>query len=1643
MATFPNSAIPLTGYVGLTDPADTYATHVDILGWGGKMSVATITERNAIPLARRKFGMMVTVNADPTPANNKTYRLDNIALGGSTDTLTDNDNWSEFNSGSGGVYVFSNGITETAGTVKLGGALDEVATVIQGADGQSFAIRNAADTEGFIANFVAGSASTMVIKAETGNITVGSSISITSGLAQIDMPSGQILLKYNSGVLLNAVSTKIEITKDFKLSTAVAPFSTAEEGYIMANSLEKDFRGYINGAWANFTRPGIVTTASTSITPTEADRNSVYYLTADTAITVTLNNLSVGHAISFVLVGDGPVTFAAGSGMTFAGLNDTLSMQNTQATLIQKSATEWTGFGALGDLSEGYTTIQNYGTALPLRNTLNILGGLTGEDVGGKTQIRLGGSFDAAVTLLTNGFDFIAHTAAAGRRSRYAVTTTMADFQHYASTGDSSIISFSDAADVVSTSWLIGVGADTKRIQMIANVSGITITDSVSDLGMLYAADYGLNFSTRSITDKNYQDTHLGGKLFPVPGAPQDGQSIRWNNGGNTWEYFTAGSGSGSGTVSSFSAGNLSPLFTTSVATATTTPALSFTLTTQAANRVFAGPLSGSAAAPTFRSLIPTDIQYITRSQGGATYELTEADNGYVISFTNAAGCVVTIPTGLSAGWKAHLFRSAGMTGGDLVITSDGTLYSAGTTLDTAKTIATVWHDSGNIHYAIGAFLSATGGTTYTFSNGLTETGGSVVLGGALTANTTITGAATYDLTLGTFASRIQDFNISATTVGIDTTDFYVWGDVNRLEGETITLAASTNVYLQPQGSIYLTANNVYIQDIASATSANILYYNSATGNVTYGAAPTAYTFGNGLTNTAGTVTLGDATITDDITFGNFSETYAFTVGWSGRASTVGFSSLYISLESDGAGDGSGQTSIAHWYDADASTNHYVSHVLNSDYEGIQKFRYNTPNTGYTTARGAIMLARSVTGSGGVANGVGYDITYQIKNSSVNGYAPDASIQYTLTDVTAGGEDSKYTFQTNAAGSTVTAMELSRGGLLVPALANTTTVDVLYYNSATGAITYGTAPGGTSYTFSNGITNTAGAVKLGGALTGNTTITGADTYSLTLGSGSSGKLGNFNVGVEGDVNDDKGVISFFNGTVQVGGDYAFNQWYAQNQDAGFGRYSNTTFTTEVGSDDDLGLDGYSRAQIMLDAGAPWEEGDIYPVTSAHITLEVKNTDNEIITFQLSTTNNQIKVEGDDAGFKGIVYNADYSSGYTSRSLVDKGYADSKFLGLALAAPTGSEVNKSIRWNSGGTAWEYYTPSVGGGGITNGAAANEMMKSDGTNATTSGIFSTSDGNILLGAAAGSGGNRSITAQGSATDIALDLYSKGDGLITIRKGSTYKFIATAAVGLYGDNFYFYGSNSGGNGMHYDQGNKILQFIDPVLADFAISGMNTAIAGGNGGGLLVRGGNADNVSGNGNGGTLTLKSGLRRTAGVGTDGNVEIDSLAGFIKLTQTPANDDALTQVLVRDGSTGYIKYRSASSLSGGGSTAGAITFVLYNGGDDLTTGLKDTPILIPTGFAATAWHIMAYDIDNVLMSTSAVVDIVSDEFANLPLAGGDTITGSDKPTLSSTSTGSDTSITWTAIVGGEYVQAEIESISAGVKKLVVVIKGTKS
>lgn len=100
--------------------------------------------------------------------------------------------------------------------------------------------------------------------------------------------------------------------------------------------------------------------------------------------------------------------------------------------------------------------------------------------------------------------------------------------------------------------------------------------------------------------------------LLLAPSAGTAGQVLT-SNGGGMPSWTTV---SGSGTVTNFSAGNLSPLFTTSVSNSTTTPALSFTLSSAAAYTIL-GNNTNASAAPTYFTPVLASALY--QNQGTTT----------------------------------------------------------------------------------------------------------------------------------------------------------------------------------------------------------------------------------------------------------------------------------------------------------------------------------------------------------------------------------------------------------------------------------------------------------------------------------------------------------------------------------------------------------------------------------------------------------------------------------------------------------------------------------------------------------------------------------------------------------------------------------------------------------------------------------------------------------------------------------------------------------------------------------------------------------------------------------------------------------------------------------------------------------------
>lgn len=107
-------------------------------------------------------------------------------------------------------------------------------------------------------------------------------------------------------------------------------------------------------------------------------------------------------------------------------------------------------------------------------------------------------------------------------------------------------------------------------------------------------------------------------------------------------------SAGGTGTVTSVTSGNFSPLFNVTVATNTTTPAFSFAVINQNQNLVYAGPSSGSAAAPTFRALVSLDIPNNAANTSGSAASFTGSLVGDVTG-TQGATVLGNIPTATTA----------------------------------------------------------------------------------------------------------------------------------------------------------------------------------------------------------------------------------------------------------------------------------------------------------------------------------------------------------------------------------------------------------------------------------------------------------------------------------------------------------------------------------------------------------------------------------------------------------------------------------------------------------------------------------------------------------------------------------------------------------------------------------------------------------------------------------------------------------------------------------------------------------------------------------------------------------------------------------------------------------------------------------
>lgn len=115
----------------------------------------------------------------------------------------------------------------------------------------------------------------------------------------------------------------------------------------------------------------------------------------------------------------------------------------------------------------------------------------------------------------------------------------------------------------------------------------------------------------------------------------------------------------------------------------------------------------------------------------------------------------------------------------------------------------------------------------------------------------------------------------------------------------------------------------------------------------------------------------------------------------------------------------------------------------------------------------------------------------------------------------------------------------------------------------------------------------------------------------------------------------------------------------------------------------------------------------------------------------------------------------------------------------------------------------------------------------------------------------------------------------------------------------------------------------------------------------------------------------------------------------------------------------------------------INFIIDGGGSAITTGVKGF-VEIPYAMTITGWQVFADQVGSI------VVDVWKDSYTNFPPTVARTITGSQKPTLSSAQSNQNLSLsTWTtAASGGDILAYNVDSVST-VTRITVSILGVKN
>jgi hypothetical protein len=431
--------------------------------------------------------------------------------------------------------------------------------------------------------------------------------------------------------------------------------------------------------------------------------------------------------------------------------------------------------------------------------------------------------------------------------------------------------------------------------------------------------------------------------------------------------------GSG-GTVTTISVGGLSPLFTASVATATSTPSVTFAAVSQNANLVYAGPSTGTAAAPTFRALVTADIPNLDAAKittgiiAPARLGSGTASSAYYLA---GDGNWTLFPTSMTPIAHTHLWAQITdkPNGGNYIWNQGGAIQTAEINISGGASFGGVvnvgrYVSSGGAGLQIGhertgsgfAFIDLVGDTTYS------DWGFRIIRNDSgANAGTSISHRGTGSLTFATLETAPIVFNTGGTE------RVRITASGNLLVGSNTD--ASNGSKLQVNGTIYQSVSSGMLKAVSGVISQAVegvdyLTASSITGNFV--------TVGGDQTPIGGNKTwTGTHTFTgSNINIGtNGNEYRSILLGNTALAAGLGYRFVFHNAPFDSLVR---YVTISNYDDAG---NHISSLYVNATHARVRigNTSYNLATETWANAQGfikanqTITLSGDVTGSGATA----------------------------------------------------------------------------------------------------------------------------------------------------------------------------------------------------------------------------------------------------------------------------------------------------------------------------------------------------------------------------------------------------------------------------------------------------------------------------------------------------------------------------------------------------------------------------------------------------------------------------------------------------------------------------------------------------